>query len=241
MQFLGLASVVAVLAIAGVSAASTLRNHATSETTSAGTVVSDARPATTARTMPKQPERRAVPPKADSIVQQSAAVSTPVPPVAAGTTSTPASTPPAAVTTPSLPSSITPAPAGEPAIIPSTPRAGFVLVEGRSQLTDSVYAIRTGDSVLVNFDAYGFRTRRSDRIEQSLRLTLPLVFGKAATASVDTLVAGELVTEHDVIGALAKEGMRLKLDNGATAHIRILTRVVSDGPIAIGYLATIDR
>src|ERR1043165_2535260 len=37
MQFLGLASVVAVLAIAGVSAASTLRNHSTSDAISEGT------------------------------------------------------------------------------------------------------------------------------------------------------------------------------------------------------------
>jgi hypothetical protein len=49
------------------------------------------------------------------------------------------------------------------------------------------------------------------------------------------------VTERDVVGVLASNGMRVKLDNGATAHIRILTRIVSDGPIAIGYLTTIER
>ena len=211
MQFLGLASIAGVLAIAGVSAASTLRGHATSET-SEGTIVPDARPATTAKIAQAKPEPKPAP--ADSIVQQAAPA-------------------PVAVTTP-------PAPVTEPAAGPVT-RAGFVIVEGRTQLTDSVYAIRTGDSVIVNFDAFGFRTRRSSKLEQSLRLTLPLVFGKMATASVDTTPAGAFVTERDVIGVLAKNGMRVKLDNGATAHIRVLTRIVSDGPIAIGYLTTIER
>ncbi len=212
MQFLGLASVAGVLAIAGVSAASTLRTRATPESTSEGTVVSDPRPAARAPSAPKQAAQKPVAAKADSIVQQAATAPAPVTPA--------------------------PTPVSEPA---RPTRAGFVLVEGRTQLTDSVYAIRTGDSVLVNFDAFGFRTRRSAKLEQSLRLTLPMVFGKTATASVDTMAPGAFVTERDVVGALASNGMRVKLDNGATAHIRILTRVVSDGPIAIGYVTTIER
>jgi hypothetical protein len=210
MQFLGLASVAGVLAIAGVSAASTLRGRNTSETTSEGNVISDARPTTTTN--------KPVAPKAAPVVQQSAAVTTPSP----ETTKTP-----------------DPAPAPAPTVNHPISRAGFVLVEGRTQLTDSIYATRTGDSVVVNFDAYGFRTRRPDKIEQSLRLTMPMIFGKMATASIDT--TGTLVTNRDVVGELARDGMRVKLDNGATAHIRVLTRVVSDGPIAIGYLMTIER
>ena len=151
------------------------------------------------------------------IVQQA------VPPVA---NSAPASAP---TTTP------TPAPA-RPA-----PRGGFVLVDGKTQLTDSIYAMRAGDSVIVNFDAYGFRTRRSDKLENTLRVTLPLVFGKMATASLDTLPEGQLVTNRDVIGTLASSGMPLTLDNGATVHIRVLTRVGRDGALAIGYLATVGR
>jgi hypothetical protein len=116
-----------------------------------------------------------------------------------------------------------------------------VLVEGRTRLADSIYAMRAGDSVVVNFDAYGFRTRRAIKLEQSLRLTLPMVFGRMATASLDTVGQGGFVTNRDVVGALAGEGMRLTLDNGALVRIRVLTRVVSDGPIAIGYLATIER
>ena len=212
MQFLGLASIAGVLAIAGVSAASTLRNHSTAESTSEGAVVADTKPAVTTRTPPKQPAE----PKVAPVVQQ-AAETTPAP--------------------------VVPAPVPATDAAPARPAAhgGYVLVEGRTQLADSVYAIRTGDSVIVNFDAFGFRTRRSAKLEQSLRLTLPLLFGRMATASVDTVAPGAFVTERDVVGALARDGMRVKLDNGATAHIRVLTRIVSDGPIAIGYLTTIER
>jgi hypothetical protein len=209
MQFLGFASVAAVLAVAGVSAASTLRNRSTSENTSEGSVVSDPRPAvgSEASTPPA--------PKPEAVVQQSAAVD----PSQAAVT--PAATPVAAP--------------------PSTPpRTGFVLVEGRSQLSDSVVATRIGDSVIVNFDAYGYRTRRASKLETSLRETLPLIYGKGATASMDTM-AGEIVTNRDVVGALATDGMRYTLDNGLGIRIKVLTRVVSDGPIAIGYITTIER
>ena len=215
MQFLGLASIAGVLAIAGVSAASTLRNQGTAETTSEGSVITASKPPKTTPSAPKQSSEPTVAP----VVQQS--LETP-PPV----------TDPAPIAT---------APAADPAPARVATHGGFAIVEGRTQLADSVYAIREGDSVIVNFDAFGFRTRRATKLEQSLRLTLPLVFGRMATASVDTMAAGTFVTERDVVGALARDGMRVKLDNGAVAHIRILTRVVSNGPIAIGYLTTIER
>src|SRR3954468_11278326 len=88
MQFLGLASVAAVLAIAGVSAASTLRGRGTSETTSGGTVISDA--GATKTKMVTRP----VAPKVAPVVQQSAAV-TPPP-----ETATPAPAPASAPTSP---------------------------------------------------------------------------------------------------------------------------------------------
>jgi hypothetical protein len=208
MQFLGLASIAGVLAIAGVSAASTLRHQGT-ESTSEGSVIAVSKTTSTASKQPSEP--------------------TPAPIVQQSVETTPAPVTP------------DPVPPADPAPARPATHGGFVIVEGRTQLADSVYAIRTADSVIVNFDAFGFRTRRSTKLEQSLRLTLPLVFGRMATASVDTLAAGAFVTERDVVGALARDGMRVKLDNGAIAHIRVLTRIVSDGPIAIGYLATIER
>jgi hypothetical protein len=211
IQFLGFASVAAIVGVAGVGAASTLRNR-DAVTTSGGTVV-DTKPAARAKVAPKQ-----VAPKSEPVVQQSAATPAPIPVAPAVTT---------------------PAPA--PVVSRPATRGGYVLVEGRTRLADSIYAMRTGDSVVVNFDAYGFRTRRAAKLEQSLRLTLPMVFGKMATASIDTVSQGGFVTNRDVVGSLAGEGMRVTLDNGATVRIKVLTRVVSDGPIAIGYLAMIER
>jgi hypothetical protein len=211
MQFLGLASVATILGVAGVSAASTLRNRTPEATTSEGTVaVADSKPANTTKA--------ATPVATTPVVQQSKPAATDTAPVSA------------------------PAPAPAPAA-PKRPAlgGGYVLVEGKTQLTDSIYAMRAGDSVIVNFDAYGFRTRRSDKLESTLRITLPLVFGQMATASLSSIKEDSLVTNRDVIGSLAATGMVLKLDNGATVRIRTLTRPVTDGPIAIGYLAVIER
>lgn len=202
MQFLGLASVVALIGVAGLGAASTLRKQPDVTATSEGNVALETR-------APKAQASRPAP-TAPVVVQQAE------PP--APVDSTPVATP------------------ARPA-----PRGGFVLVEGRTQLTDSIYATRTGDSVIVNFDTFGNRTRRSDKIENALRVTMPMVFGKMATASFDTLKAGQLVTNRDVIGSLASQGMSVTLDNGAVVHLRVLTRVGRDGPLAVGYLATIAR
>jgi hypothetical protein len=218
MQFLGSASVVGVLVAAGVSAASTLRTgDATAETTSEGAIAADPKPAALTKAAVKSPAPKATEP----VVQQSA--------------EKPVESAPAIAAPPPTPAPVATKPAA------SVTHAGYVLVEGRSQLTDSIFAVRTGDSVVVNFDAYGYRTRRSDKLEQSLRTTMPLVFGKSATAFIDTLADGGLVTNRDVIGELATSGMLVKLDNGTTARIRVLTRIVSDGPIAIGYLTTVER
>jgi hypothetical protein len=198
MQFLGLASVAAILGVAGISAASTLRHRAPEVNQSAGNV-----------TNPASQQAPVTPP----VVQQSL---------------TPAPAPVAA--------------AAQPTAEPTRPTAGvsFALVTGRTQLSDSVYAVRSGDSVTVNFDAYGYRTRRSSKFETTLRATLPHVYGKSATASLNAL-SGEIVTSGDVVGALARDGMRFTLDNGVAIRIQVLTRVVRDGPIAIGYVTTVER
>ncbi len=212
MQFLGLASVVAILGVAGAGAASTLRNNRTAETTSEGTVsVAEKQPAAA------EGKRATVSTEAPAVLQST-------PPVVSAPASDSAPAP--ATTTPQA---------------PVVGKTGFVLSEGQTQLTDSIYAIRAGDSVLVNFDRYGYRTRRSDKFEASLRTTLPLIYGRSVTTFIDSLLPGQLVTERDVIGALATSGMLVILDNGAEVRIRVLTRVGSDGPLAVGYLTTIAK
>jgi hypothetical protein len=213
MQFLGLASILAILGVAGASAASSLRNGTADSVSEGSITVQEKRPATTASVTP--PQTTPAP-----VVQQAA-----VPPVTA-----PAPDTTSAAATP-LPA-IAPRPAAH---------AGFVLVEGQTQLTDSIYAVRSGDSVVVNFDRFGYRTRRSDKLETSLRATLPLIYGRSATAFIDTLKPGQLVTERDVVGTLATTGMVVTLDNGTDVRVRVLTRTGRDGELAIGYLTTIAR
>jgi hypothetical protein len=195
MQFLALGAVGGLLGIAGVGAASTLRDRHESVETSGGSVVTETKPAAKAATKQVEP----------SVIQASS----------------------------------TPAPA--PVVSQPVVRHGFALVEGRTPLTDSIYATRVGDSVIVNFDAQGYRTRRPEKLERTLRLTLPMVYGKSVTQSFDTVKAGELVTSKDVIGELATTGMRIVLDNGASARLRVLTRTGRDGPLAVGYITIVER
>jgi hypothetical protein len=196
MQFLALAAVGGLLGVAGVGAASTLRDrHEAVPETGKGAITPVVKPAAKAAAKPAEP----------MIVQASTTVA-PAAPAASRSTA-----------------------------------GGFALVEGRTALTDSIFAIRTADSVVVNFDAQGYRTRRPDKLERSLRLTLPLVYGKSLTQSFDTVKAGDLVTSRDVIGELATTGMRIVLDNGSAVRIRVLTRTGHDGPLAVGYVTLVER
>jgi hypothetical protein len=195
MQFLALGAVGGLLGVAGVSAASTLRDrHDSVSETSSGTVGAETKHAAVP-----------VPKAAEPVVIQASSTPAPVP---AATRSA---------------------------------KRGFAIVEGRSSLTDSIYATRSGDSVVVNFDAQGYRTRRPDKLERSLRLTLPLVYGRSVTQSFDTVKAGDLVTSQDVIGELATTGMQIALDNGTIVHLRVLTRTGRDGPLAVGYVTLVER
>ena len=208
MRVLGLGSVVAIIGVAGVGAASTLRDRSGAPVTetSSGNV------------MLKQEGRGTAPRRPPATVPQGI----PTPPSTAG----------AATATPAR----VVAPTSTPA-----PRGGFVLIEGRTKLTDSIYALRTGDSVIVNFDTQGNRTRRADRFERLVRSTLPLVYGKLATSRIDSIPAGTLLPSRDIIGALQSKGMRLTLENGATITVRPLTRVGRDGVLAVAYLTIVER
>lgn len=216
MRILGLASVVAIVGIAGVGAASTLRDRGEPRVTetSAGNVALGERTRATNRAPAAVPQGAPETPPA-------AAPATPTPAIAAPAVAQPS------ITAPS----------------PRTPlsRGGFVLVEGRTALTDSIYAVRTGDSVIVHFDVQGSRTRRADRFERLVRTTLPLVYGRMATSGLDSIPEGSLLPTRDVIGALRSGGMHLTLENGARISVRALTRVGRDGALAVAYLTVVER
>src|SRR5205823_1353845 len=54
---------------------------------------------------------------------------------------------------------------------PSTPVIGAILPQGRTDLPDSLFAVRSGDTVVVHFDTSPARTRRGDKFERIVRQT----------------------------------------------------------------------
>jgi hypothetical protein len=214
MRFLGLASVVGIIAIAGAAGAISLRggDSASASETAGGATA---------------PRQDAKPTKSGPARQ----VRAPRP-----LTPTPARAEPAAepvrVEAPSVP----------PANPSNRSRAGgSVLGEGRTALTDSIFAIRSGDSVTVNFDTKGNRTRRADKFEQMVRTTLPMVYGKGATSALDSVPQGSLLPSRDVIGELTSEGVHLRLDNGLRISLWPQTRPTNDGPLVVAYRVVVSR
>jgi hypothetical protein len=147
----------------------------------------------------------------------------------------------------------TPAPAVEEAPAETTPvvtapvagtrstEDASLLGQGRTVLTDSIYAIRAGDSVVVNFDTFGNRTRRADKFEQIVRTTLPMVYGRRVAPALDSIPSGSLLPSRDVIGELAAEGIHLRLDNGTRIRLWPRTRASNDGPLVVSYLVVVER
>ncbi len=123
----------------------------------------------------------------------------------------------------------------------SAPKAASLLGQGRTTLTDSIYAVRSGDSVLVNFDTHGNRTRRADKFEQMLRTTLPLVYGRRVTSSLGSVPTGALLPSRDVVGELTSQGVHLTLDNGVKISLWPQTRPSADGPLVVAYRVVVER
>jgi hypothetical protein len=133
------------------------------------------------------------------------------------------------------------APAASVSVPASRNRAGSMLVEGRTELTDSIFAVRSGDSVVVNFDVQGGRTRRADKFERMLRTTLPLVYGRFATLALDSVPNGTLLPSKDIVGELQSQGMRLTLENGVKISVHPQTRIGRDGALVVAYLTVVER
>src|SRR5260370_41568123 len=142
-------------------------------------------------------------------------------------------------------------PADEPAATPvipapatplvSAPKAASLLGQGRTTLTDSIYAVRSGDSVLVNFDTHGNRTRRADKFEQMLRTTLPLVYGRRVTSSLGSGPTRALLPSTDVVGELTSQGVHLTPDNCVEISLLPQTRPSPGGPTFVAHRGAVER
>jgi len=115
------------------------------------------------------------------------------------------------------------------------------IAEGRTELRDSVVALRAGHTVTVFFDTPTMRTRRRDKFQQIVRATLPQVYG----AHLDSLLAAipleQLTAGGDLLTELPVRGVQLRLADGATLALWPETRPGRDGPLVIAYRSTLTR
>lgn len=129
---------------------------------------------------------------------------------------------------------VTPLPAKAPVLQPR-------IAEGRRELGDSIFAVRTGRVVSVHFDTETLRTRYDWKFEGVVRATLPVVFGQDVRAALDAVPSGTLV-RGNLLQDLPTRGIPLALAaQGVTLRIWPITRPGRDGPIVVAYRATVSR
>jgi len=114
-----------------------------------------------------------------------------------------------------------------------------VVAEGQTALRDGVSAERAANSVTVRFDMPMVRTRRRDKFERIVRVTLPQVYGPAADTVLAGIPEGNLAQSGDLLTELPTRGIRLPLASGHTLVLWPETRPGQDGPLVIAYRSTV--
>ena len=118
---------------------------------------------------------------------------------------------------------------------------GPIIPQGRTDLQDSVYAVRRGDLVMVNFDTGPARTRRADKFELIVRQTLHSVYGPVADTLLSAVPAGKLVITSELVTTLPKHGLHLKGAHGPHVALWPQTRPGRDGPLVYAYRTVVER
>ena len=152
-----------------------------------------------------------------------------------------ASADPASLTD-STPAVMTPPAAPPPATPSATPTViRPVIAEGRTELGDSVYAVREGETITVHFDTFMSRTRRRDKFDRIVRETLPRIYGARADSLLATVPDGQIAQGGDLIADLPNAGITFELADGSTLALWPRTRPGRDGPLVVAYRATVTR
>ena len=116
-----------------------------------------------------------------------------------------------------------------------------IILVGRTDLPDSLYAERRADTVIVHFDTSPARTRRADKFETIVRQTLRSVYGAVADTALAAVAAGRLVLPNELLTVLPTRGLRLAAPNGARIVLWPETRPGRDGLLVVAYRTTIER
>jgi hypothetical protein len=118
---------------------------------------------------------------------------------------------------------------------------GPIIGFGRTDLPDSVYAERMGDTVVVHFDTSPARTRRADKFERIVRGTLRAVYGPLADTLLATVPDGRLAAPNELLNALPARGIHLAGANGRRIGLWPQTRPGRDGPLVVAYRTIVER
>lgn len=128
-----------------------------------------------------------------------------------------------------------------PAKTPVAPTLASILPQGRTELPDSVFALRTGDTISVHFDTSPLRTRRADKFESVVRQTLHAVYGSSADSALAAVPAGHLAAPNELVTTLPARGIHLAAASGAKLVLWPETRPGRDGPLVVAYRVTMER
>ena len=118
---------------------------------------------------------------------------------------------------------------------------GPIIPQGRTDLEDSVYAVRRGDAVVVNFDTGPSRTRRADKFELIVRQTLHAVYGPVADTLLATVPSGKLASASELVTTLPKRGIHLQGAHGPHLGLWPETRAGRNGPLVVAYRTIVER
>ncbi len=114
-----------------------------------------------------------------------------------------------------------------------------ILTEGRTDLTNGVFAERAGNTVVVHFDTPDTRTRRRDKLEHIVRTTLPMIYGASVDSALARIPSGGLTNGRDPVTELTSRGMWVPLKNGWALAVWPQTRPGQDGPLVVTYKAQV--
>jgi len=124
---------------------------------------------------------------------------------------------------------------------PPNPVIGPILPQGRTNLVDSVFAVRRGDTVVVSFDTGPGRTRRADKFEALVRQTLRSVYGQIADTLLAAVPSGRLTTSNELVTTLPKQGLHLQGPHGPRIALWPETRPGRNGPLVVAYRTVVQR
>lgn len=122
----------------------------------------------------------------------------------------------------------------------TTPATAPAIAHGRTDLAAGIYAERVGDTIVVTFDTEATRTRRSDKFENVVRETLPVVLGDTGREAVRRMAAGSLVPPGQLLPALDGAPLAVPVGDGRILRIQPQARPGRDGPLVIAYRVVID-